>query len=454
MFSPRLSLLVCCLTAAGAALAASGTSVGKVAPYAYTDHRAPSQEPPGGFAPEQCPLFVVMGCDDNQRADGIRWILDLFKGKANPKGTGKRATFDGGPVHASFYFTPGYEEDTNKVVTPEMVEAWRAVRAAGHEIGNHTWMHAHGGAFDVARWKGEMTRCDNFLVSRVGAAREEIIGFRSPYLEYNPAVFDAIREMGMTYDCSVQGGWKDLLGIQGANCFWPYTLDDGRPEGGSDYGPTGRHPGVWEIPVDAFYYPIDIGMTYAKQTGFDWNLWVPDSGQTKDQFVKTLKHNLNLRYNGNRAPLTFGFHPQYYSVERDSTNEESKRLRSRVADRQAALREFVEYALTLPDVRFVSAKELLQWLRKPEKLGTVAKAFAITAESGPHGSISPSGDVLAREGSDRTFTFTPDEYASSSVRYAVADVKVDGASIGKPRSYTFARVTGNHKIEVAFSPAR
>ena len=54
--------------------------------------------------------------------------------------------------------------------------------------------------------------------------------------------------------------------------------------------------------------------------------------------------------------------------------------------------------------------------------------YTIKATAGAGGSISPSGDVSVREGEDQTFTITTDE------GYAVADVKIDGKSIGAVNS--------------------
>ena len=71
--------------------------------------------------------------------------------------------------------------------------------------------------------------------------------------------------------------------------------------------------------------------------------------------------------------------------------------------------------------------------------------YTIKATAGTGGSISPSGNVSVREGRDRTFTITPDK------GYAVANVKIDGKSIGAVKSYTFKNVRRNHAIEVIFT---
>ena len=70
--------------------------------------------------------------------------------------------------------------------------------------------------------------------------------------------------------------------------------------------------------------------------------------------------------------------------------------------------------------------------------------YTIKATAGAGGSISPSGNVSVREGRDQTFTITPDK------GYAVANVKIDGKSIGAVNSYAFENVRRTHTIEVIF----
>ena len=70
--------------------------------------------------------------------------------------------------------------------------------------------------------------------------------------------------------------------------------------------------------------------------------------------------------------------------------------------------------------------------------------YTIKATAGAGGSISPSGNVSVREGGDQTFTITPDK------GYTVANVKIDGKSIGAVKSYTFENVSRPHTIEVIF----
>jgi len=70
--------------------------------------------------------------------------------------------------------------------------------------------------------------------------------------------------------------------------------------------------------------------------------------------------------------------------------------------------------------------------------------YTITASVDGYGSISPSGSVSVRRGTDKTFTITPDK------GYAVAKVLVDGKNVGAVKSYTFENVKTSHTIKVVF----
>jgi len=72
-------------------------------------------------------------------------------------------------------------------------------------------------------------------------------------------------------------------------------------------------------------------------------------------------------------------------------------------------------------------------------------SYTIKASAGANGTISPSGTLTVNYDGSQTYTITP---ASSS--YQVANVLVDGASVGAVSSYTFTKVTANHTIAATF----
>ena len=77
--------------------------------------------------------------------------------------------------------------------------------------------------------------------------------------------------------------------------------------------------------------------------------------------------------------------------------------------------------------------------------GPVAQKYTITATAGEGGSITPAGEVSVKEGASQTFAITASE------GYAIADVLVDGQSVGAVDSYTFENVTANHTIAAVFT---
>ena len=349
-------------------------------PPASDDRHAPSSSPPGGLEPSRAPMFVSFGWDDNGYADGMTWALDLTQARRNPPGTGSPQTFDGLNGHMSFYFTSAYGED------PEVAETWRRAFREGHEVGIHTSTHTTNVTTTLEEWRAEITGCADFLEQKIGVPKSEIVGFRAPYLEHNDATFIAIREHGLKYDCSLEEGFD--ASYDGTDFLWPYTLDTGSP--GNEMlaaqdlkAPIGRHPGLWEMPAYTVVVPPDSACeSYGiapglrdrlakiqkyfepqngKITGFDYNLWYLFH-LSKEEVVAILKYTLDQRLAGNRAPLLIGMHTEEYSDQSEPA------LGSTYLERRQAVEEFVDYATSVPDVRFASSREILNWIRNPVPL--------------------------------------------------------------------------------------
>jgi hypothetical protein len=83
-------------------------------------------------------------------------------------------------------------------------------------------------------------------------------------------------------------------------------------------------------------------------------------------------------------------------------------------------------------------------------LGEVTNAwggvtYPIDASAGTGGTISPNNRIYVAPGADQVFQIIP------NACYEVADVMVDGSSIGPTTFYTFQDVQGPHTIEASFS---
>ena len=379
----------------GLAAAAGAAGVPLPGPYDYADQVPPAQSPPGGLTVEQSPLFVTLAFDDNSVSGlpdtgsegGMTWATALAAARTN---------VDGSPVRFSFYLTSTYIADTTLAIPPILKASWRNAYEAGHEIGSHTHAHTHGGAFTADEWDAEIGTNLNWLTrpfdaadpaSGVGVPAAAIRGFRTPFMDYDDALFSVLQERGFWYECTIEEGWEG--GQDGTNFYWPYTLDQGSP--GNDllvqWGlrqPVAPHPGLWEMPVYVLMVPPDercaeYGTTPGlrdrmhaaqdyfevgdgKVTGSDWNLWVLFQLGRAD-VLAILEYSLDLRRQGNRAPFPMLVHSQIYS-NRCADNI----INATIEERQATIAEFLDYALGLPEVRVTSVGAMLDWMRRPTAL--------------------------------------------------------------------------------------
>ncbi|WP_310600592.1 polysaccharide deacetylase family protein [Desulfobulbus sp.] len=328
---------------------------------------------PGRLPPERTPQFVGIGFDDNYSPAGVDWVVDTLMELRNPPGTGNAATFDGAPVRATFF----NNTDNGQPVRPgnELGRSYVRAAASGHEIGAHTRRHDTSAATLLARWREEIGGCRQDLAA-LGLPLESIAGFRAPFLLTNRAAFVVLRELRFAYDCSLEHGFADRS--DGTDLRWPYPLDHGSP----DDPRIGPQPGLWEMPVYALTVPPrlraavqarlrDFDVTSGKITGMDWNMVVaPElggAGFTAEEYLETLKYSLNQRLRGNRAPLLFGAHSQFYSNRAVEAGISPPNIT--LPEMRRALTQFIAYALTKPDVRIVPYRSILAWSRHPVPLG-------------------------------------------------------------------------------------
>jgi hypothetical protein len=78
------------------------------------------------------------------------------------------------------------------------------------------------------------------------------------------------------------------------------------------------------------------------------------------------------------------------------------------------------------------------------QLDSFSTSYQINATAGANGAIAPAGVTAVNYGGSQAYTITPD------TGYHVADVLVDGGSVGALTSYTFDNVTGDRTIHAEF----
>lgn len=412
---------------------------------------------------ERVPQFVTFAFDDNGYSDGVLWAVDMMSGRTNPAGTGNPGTYDGTKATVTFYNCSYYGSNWISESPTHVKRAWRAAYDGGHEIGNHTSTHGHGNNYSINQWGSDIDECTRFLsqpfdpnesiqspdsTKGIGIPAELITGFRSPYLEYNDELFKAVKERNM-YDCSIEEGFQ--YDQDGTNFLWPYTLDNGSP--GHDiqveWGlkePIQAHPGLWEMPVYVVIVPPELRQTMksrvswfdttsGKITGFDYNLWVLFK-MTKAEYLATLKHTLDLRLQGNRAPFMLGAHTDYYSTKYSTPG-------ATVMERREAMQEFMDYAQSKSVVRVVSVDKILDWIKEPKHGNVITHMVIPTAGMG--GVIQPSTPQAVVDGASIAFEIIPD------IGYSIDTLRVNGVSVMPiDNKYIFENVTESQVIEVDF----
>ena len=380
-------------------LAAAASCAG---PLATGRAGAVEQGAPPALGGRIVPQFVVFASDDNGYSGlpgsgskgGLDYVTRLFASRRNPPGKGDARTFDGSPLHYSFFVNSYYITPEGKENPVYVKRAWRAAVEAGHEIGVHTHSHPHGRSFTVDEWEAEIDKCIDLLTrpwdpeetpehpnpaAGLGVSKADLWGFRAPFIEPSENALTAAERRGFVYDSSIEEG---VGRGPGGDFPWPYLLDWGRPK---NRPPIGRHPGFWEVPLDNFVVPPDeacprygippgfrermkkvngyFDTTNGEITGMDWNLW-NEFGMTPSEFLATLKYSLDRHLEGNRCPMTVGIHSELYTEHEGSGRDSGPG----VEERRAALEAFFAYALEKPDVRLVSTRELLEWLKEPVPL--------------------------------------------------------------------------------------
>lgn len=318
----------------------------------------PSQSPPGGLDPARVPMFVLFGSDDNNRAGGVEFFVNAFKGRTNPAGTGNPATYDGSPALMSFYligtniFGPNIDDQQWR---DQYIAAYRA----GHEIGNHGFygLAGEGPRGTEASWLENWIRPTHDALVRMGVHTEDINGFRAAQDAVDPAMYAALKTAGYRYANSSTTNHSTNL-----PAYWPGTLENGW-QGGPEWEDRefGEHSGIWEVP-----------QTYATGTSIycDKAWFDPPKSGTGHDWMSDMQETFRELYNGNRAPLSLCLHSQDWGPVNTLARGGANEMNATLVERQEAMTEFVDWLLSgeFPDVRIITHEQLLDWMENPVPL--------------------------------------------------------------------------------------
>jgi len=176
---------------------------------------------------------------------------------------------------------------------------WQA-HLEGHDIGSHACGHFDGGKWTKAEWSQEFRAFDNALLDAwksndygtlepegwADFVRDDIKGFRAPYLSVGPGLTAALKAKGFTYDASlISKGPARVEDDGGLLRFALPRIPEGPDERliiGMDYNLFVRHSGGLNSPGRADIF----------------------AARTLDAFRSAFKR----QYDGKRVPLQLGFH--------------------------------------------------------------------------------------------------------------------------------------------------
>ncbi|ERP30666.1 polysaccharide deacetylase [Chitinivibrio alkaliphilus ACht1] len=278
------------------------------------------------------------------------------------------------------------------------------------------WRIQAGRYISKEAWAGAIELGERELDVHLGLSvpQGNLHAFRAPRLEVNSNLYYALAEAGYQYDCGLEEGYEQHR--DGTNFLWPYTMDNGSPNVsyqrliGVNVHIDSTPQGLWQIPVNTFIVPEeyrqevwnnrtkindaaldggDMGtfeswsQAGGKITGFDFNMYIM-WGMTKEIWLETMKNTTNLRLEGNKAPIQYGAHTDYYTPIYDNAtllndvNAPSYGLNvtegwNTWEDRITSLEKYLDWAINQKGCYVVSGHRLIEEIKAMEQNRAIGK---------------------------------------------------------------------------------
>jgi peptidoglycan/xylan/chitin deacetylase (PgdA/CDA1 family) len=310
--------------------------------------RCASTDIPGGLSLLNTPQFVLVTWDDCITPETEALVRDVMP--ASLQNPDKR------PLPATYFVSlegcPGNGGTSSDALIRQRYNA-------GDEIAVHTKTHTTSATATLQTWRRELQDVKAHF-ARLGLGADAGKGFRAPYLATNPAMYQALSELGFLYDSSVfePPFWSPVTRST-LQYVWPFSYDvwdaANPAQFCANWAPTNAcpdrpHKGLWQVPLyyyatgtqsnPTYYGAMDIGDP--AYSGFSR----PIAGESLLYLMRV--HGLTRLY-GNRAPLTLYFHAESF----------------RDAGRRATYRQFLGEMLQHDDVWVVTMQGLIEWMKNP-----------------------------------------------------------------------------------------
>jgi hypothetical protein len=266
------------------------------------------------------------------------------------------------PQHTRGYSAIGFAKPQNPI--PTVTSLLSQAYLDGNDIGTHFNGHFCGANgvndWSTADWTSELKQFDNFVnhwrsynqIDGQPTAYDSsvVVGARTPCLEGRKAAYlPALAAAGYRYDTSATG-----------ELVWP----------------TKTTGGMWEFPLQTIRW---IGPGGGSMLAMDYNLWYrynkakPITTDPQRQLVSNAVLNsylaaFNATYTGNRAPLFFGNHMNYWGCDTRYTDCDHTGTLANPTQLQHfgpfvdGLMRFYVNVCAKPDVQCISYKDMADWL--------------------------------------------------------------------------------------------
>lgn len=288
-----------------------------------------STKTPGGLAPADTPQFVLITHDDSVNTLQNRLVRTVTDGFKNPNGCNVPATWF------------ALKDKTNCTFVQQLLND-------NHEIAGHTLDHMR---LDANLTREEVAKqvegVRDWMVDTCKVPADKFKGFRAPYLVHNPQYREVLAAAGYEYDSTIIEPFNTASSPSWAERLWPYTMDAGIPQdcawvgdGSSVCTATEKYAGLWELPL--WNLPDEDGNNA-------WSMDVESKDvKSADALFELLKKDFDAAYAGNRAPFPLFVHAPWFTF-----------------DNIEASTRFIEYAQEKEGVWFVTASQLLDWMKNP-----------------------------------------------------------------------------------------
>ncbi|KAI6222637.1 Polysaccharide deacetylase [Aphelenchoides besseyi] len=298
------------------------------------------REPVPGIPLEKIPQIVVLTFDDPINDKSMRDYRHIFNDfqLLNPNGC---------PIRGTFFVSHEWT-NYNEV-------QWIAEQ--GHELASNSISHRLLSGANWTEWLAEMDGQRRVMAKFANVVDSEIVGMRAPQLGLGGDVqFLMAKSSSFIYDNTI-GADPDVNGAP----FWPHTLDFAVPyKCENDFCPGVSIPGFWVIPNNVYH-----GSTEFLRSPMLQGILI--GNETADHVLYYLFRNFNRAYSQNRAPYVMNLNAEF--------------LQSHGGIGMRALKNFLGLMRQYRDVYFMTLRELIEWMKKPQSVDQLAQRSGCQAQT-------------------------------------------------------------------------